>query len=189
MKNDRKFESCCHRINKNNITTANFSPFRWEYLRNSSNVILDIHYSFFYKYGSLRKTNVWTFATSVDMHSYLINTVGTTSAAVPGWHFHGRQVAPTPTILKTNAFWKNHTIYSTFPVYITCVVAGYRRSWVRFSSPAPFFRWDWSWNRFHGHSLPSVNSKRTVVSYWRNNVHRILVNRLVGLSLPMKKCG
>ena len=36
---------------------------------------------------------------------------------------------------------------------------------------ATFFRGDWSWNIFYGHSLPSVDSRRAVVSFWRNNVH------------------
>ena len=42
------------------------------------------------------------------------------------------------------------------------------------SSPgrAIFFRGDLSWNVFYGHSLPSVDSRRAVVSFWRKNVHR-----------------
>ena len=36
---------------------------------------------------------------------------------------------------------------------------------------ATFFRWDWSWNIFYGHSLPSADSRRAVVSFWRKNVH------------------
>ena len=32
---------------------------------------------------------------------------------------------------------------------------------------------------------PSAGSRRAVVSYWRKNVHEVLVNRL-GLSLPRK---
>ena len=36
---------------------------------------------------------------------------------------------------------------------------------------ATFFRGDWSWNIFYGHSLPSANSRRAVVSFWRKNVH------------------
>ena len=47
-----------------------------------------------------------------------------------------------------------------------------RRSRVR---PPPrsatFFRGDWSWNIFYGHSLPSADSRRAVVSFWRKNVH------------------
>ena len=49
-----------------------------------------------------------------------------------------------------------------------------------------FFRWDWSWNLFYGHSLPSADSRREVVSYLRKNVRWVLVNRLIGLSLPRK---
>ena len=33
---------------------------------------------------------------------------------------------------------------------------------------------------------PSTFSRRAVVSYWRKNVHEVLVNRLGGLSLPRK---
>ena len=32
-------------------------------------------------------------------------------------------------------------------------------------------RGDWSWNIFYGHSLPSADSRRAVVSFWRKNVH------------------
>ena len=31
---------------------------------------------------------------------------------------------------------------------------------------------DWSWNIFYGHSLPSADSRRAVVSFWRKNVHK-----------------
>ena len=31
---------------------------------------------------------------------------------------------------------------------------------------ATFFRGDWSWNIFYGHSLPSADSRRAVVSFW-----------------------
>ena len=64
-----------------------------------------------------------------------------------------------------------------------------RRSWVRGSGPATFFRWDWSWNLFYGHSLPSADSRREVVSYLQKNVHWVLVNRLVGLSLGILLCA
>ena len=33
-----------------------------------------------------------------------------------------------------------------------------------------FFRGNWSWNIFYGHSLPSADSRRAVVSFWRKNV-------------------
>ena len=36
---------------------------------------------------------------------------------------------------------------------------------------ATFFRGDWSWNTFYCHSLPSPDSRRAVVSFWRKNVH------------------
>ena len=39
---------------------------------------------------------------------------------------------------------------------------------------------------FSPHSLPSIDSRREVVSYLQKNVHWVLVNHLVGLSLPRK---
>ena len=36
---------------------------------------------------------------------------------------------------------------------------------------ATFFCGDWSWNIFYGHSLPSADSRRAVVSFWRKNVY------------------
>ena len=36
---------------------------------------------------------------------------------------------------------------------------------------ATFFHGDWSWNIFYGHSFPSADSRRAVVSFWRMNVH------------------
>ena len=50
---------------------------------------------------------------------------------------------------------------------------------------ATFFRGDWSWNIFYGHSLPSADSRRAVVSFWRKNVHNTGLP-LGGLSLPIK---
>ena len=46
------------------------------------------------------------------------------------------------------------------------------RIWVQ-SPPrlVTFFRGDWSWNIFYGHSLSSADSRRAVVSFWRKNVH------------------
>ena len=50
---------------------------------------------------------------------------------------------------------------------------------------ATFFRGDWSWNIFYGHSLPSADSRRAVVSFWRKNVHNTGYPHR-GLSLPSK---
>ena len=36
---------------------------------------------------------------------------------------------------------------------------------------ATFFRGDWSWSIFYGHSLPSADSRRAVVSFWWKNAH------------------
>ena len=47
-----------------------------------------------------------------------------------------------------------------------------RRSRVRSSCPA---------NPFYNHSLPSADSRRAVVSYWRKNVYQVLVNCRGGL--------
>ena len=38
----------------------------------------------------------------------------------------------------------------------------------------------------HTFVSPSADSRRAVVSYWRKYVHKVLVNRLGGLSLPRK---
>ena len=37
--------------------------------------------------------------------------------------------------------------------------------------PVTFFRGEWSWNIFCGHSLPSANSRRAVVSFWGKYMH------------------
>ena len=34
-----------------------------------------------------------------------------------------------------------------------------------------FFRWDWSWNTLLGHSLPSADSRRAVITFWQKNAH------------------
>ena len=57
-----------------------------------------------------------------------------------------------------------------------------RRLRVRSWGPATFFCGDWSGNHFYGHSLPTPDSSRAVVSYWRKDVHLVLVNRLGSLS-------
>ena len=64
----------------------------------------------------------------------------------------------------------------------------FMRSSVGSSSPATFFCEDGSRNHFYGHSLPSTDSSRAVVSYWQKDVHIILVTCLacLGLSLSRK---
>ena len=51
-----------------------------------------------------------------------------------------------------------------------------------------FFRRDWSWNIFYGHSFPSADSRRAAVRFWRKNVHNT-GKPLRGLSLPSKRVG
>ena len=41
-------------------------------------------------------------------------------------------------------------------------------------------------NIFYGHSLPSADSRRAVVSFWRKNVHNTGLP-LRGLSLPSRR--
>ena len=47
-----------------------------------------------------------------------------------------------------------------------------------------------SWVRYpvwpHTFASPSADSRGAIVSYWRKNVHEVLVNRLGGLSQPRK---
>ena len=52
-------------------------------------------------------------------------------------------------------------------------------------SSKTFFHRDWSQNHFCGHSLPTPDSSRAAVSYWRKDVHQLLINCL-GLSLRSK---
>ena len=53
---------------------------------------------------------------------------------------------------------------------------------------ATFVRRNWSWNIFCGHSLPSADSRRAVVSSGKR-MCTILDNSLRGLSLPSKSVG
>ena len=39
------------------------------------------------------------------------------------------------------------------------------------ASSATFFSGNWSWNIFYSHSLPSTDSRKAVVGFWRKNVH------------------
>ena len=53
------------------------------------------------------------------------------------------------------------------------------------SRSATFFRGDWSWNIFYGHPLPSADSRRAVVSFWRKNVHNTGFDRLEDYACPV----
>ena len=55
--------------------------------------------------------------------------------------------------------------------------------------PVPYFRGDWSWNMFYGHSPPSTDSRRFFVSYKRKYVHKIRVNCLVKLTHEKVRLG
>ena len=48
--------------------------------------------------------------------------------------------------------------------------------------PAASFVEIWTRNNFYGHSLPTADSSRAVVSYWRKYGHLVQVNRLGSLS-------
>ena len=48
------------------------------------------------------------------------------------------------------------------------------------SEPLSFVE-TWSWKKFYAHTPFSADSRRAVVSYWRKNVHQVLVNCLGGL--------
>ena len=37
---------------------------------------------------------------------------------------------------------------------------------------ASYFRGDWSWNTSYGHSFPSTDSRRAIVSFWWKNMHK-----------------
>ena len=76
-------------------------------------------------------------------------------------------------------------LYSHRPVVRNRLVCG--RSRVRSSRPATFFRGDWSWNNFYGYSLPSANSRRAVVSYWRNKC--ALSTGKLPSRLAQEQCG
>ena len=82
-------------------------------------------------------------------------------------------------------FWALHLMRCLIIGLNYCLTGKYGRPWsdcflpehvghgVRsLSSPATFFRRDWSWNIFYGHSLPSAGSRRDVISFWRKNVHK-----------------
>ena len=96
-----------------------------------------------------------------------------------------RKRAITPTVLvpchRTKQLYKVH-LPQVSPITICTAGLGgsvgcavrleTRRSRVQLPPrSATFFRGDWSWNIFYGHSLPSADSRRAVVSFWRKNVH------------------
>ena len=93
-------------------------------------------------------------------------------------------------------FWRKLLAFSTGPRSAVGNVSGYRcvsdcRSRGREfdPSPVPYFRGDWSWNNFYGHSPPfrwfiqegllSVTSESMCTKYWLTACS----------SLPRKKCG
>ena len=107
----------------------------------------------------------------LQMHTYFIKTTSNRCARLqPGVNYQSICEVKRPS--------KFHMYNSKFPVAglggsIGCAVRlETRRSRVQ---PPPrsatFFRGDWSWNIFYGHSLPSADSRRAVVSFWRKNVH------------------
>ena len=56
-----------------------------------------------------------------------------------------------------------------------------KRPRVRSPRPAHSFVETWSWKHFYSHSPAFADSRRAVVSYWRESVHQVLVNCLGGL--------
>ena len=66
--------------------------------------------------------------------------------------------------------WSGSPLFATHPAVFRRMN---RKSniFVHMPMSATFFRGDWSWNIFYGHSLPSADSRRAVVSFWRKNVH------------------
>ena len=89
-------------------------------------------------------------------------------------HFHQ------PVRLNYNRFISKPVFYFDFIAgpdrSVGCAVRlVFRRSWVRSSGPAPSFVEIWSWNNFYGHSLPTADSSRAVVSYWRRYGHYTII--------------
>ena len=83
--------------------------------------------------------------------------------------------------------WQSRKYFIAYVSHATLIRLLYRPRWLswmrvrletrrsRVRSPprsATFFRGDWSWNIFYGHSLPSADSRRAVISVWRKNVHK-----------------
>ena len=84
-------------------------------------------------------------------------------------------------------FRHDDTFSSTGPRSAVGNVSGYRcvsdcrsRSREFDPGPVPYFRGDWSWNNFYGHSPPFrwFIQEGLFVSYKRKYVHELLVNRL-----------
>ena len=73
-----------------------------------------------------------------------------------------------PTAQKNGMFAVNIKSLQRFRMHVRLAC---RRSRVRSSGPSTFFRGDCSWNHFYGHSLPTADTSRAVVSYWRKDVH------------------
>ena len=75
----------------------------------------------------------------------------------------GRASGANGTIGKCSDLWM---IYTTTYSLTHVRPPGMGRSRVQSLGSATFFRGDWSWNHFYGHSLPT----RAVVTYWRKDV-------------------
>ena len=87
------------------------------------------------------------------------------------------------TSFKCLVFFTKQSLECSFGIISTIPCRPRWRSWMRVRlatrrsrvRPPPrsatFFHGDWSWNIFYGHFLPSADSRRAVVSFWRKNVH------------------
>ena len=81
----------------------------------------------------------------------------------------------------TTRDWKSKSIVRALSD--VCLVI--RRLQVRYLGPAPFFRWDWSWNIFCGHFSPFYRFKKGSCHLMAKECEEwVVVNCLVDLSHP-----
>ena len=89
-------------------------------------------------------------------------------------HLTGDQVAgSTPAEVGNILLWRLIMKFASLGGSVGCTVRLETRR-LRVQPPprsVTFFRGDWSWNIFYARSLPSADSRRAVVSFWRKNVH------------------